>query len=294
MTQPAVIVRLMGGLGNQLFQYAFGRALALRNGVPLCLDSLSGFPRDPYRRQFELDGFPIAKHCEPVSALVRLPLSRWRRQWWHAVAACKPLARRHYVRERSLTTWDPDVANTRIRRPTYFDGYWQHEEYFRDARQQLLHDLTIAPAIGRKAAAIAEGIDRHRAVCIHVRCLRRNAAGNHDDPRLDIDAGYYERAVDMVRQRIDSPSFVVFSDHPSWVQAQRLLPPSGEFLQNDGSRTVHEDIWLMSQFRNFIVGNSTFSWWGAWLSQSEDKYVVAPRSGFNHGIHSVPPEWKLA
>lgn len=291
MTRPAVVVRLAGGLGNQLFQYAFGRGLAVRNGVPLTLDAVSGFPRDPFRRSFGLGPFAVCCDYLPESRAYDSPIGRLRRRLLLAWSQRLPLERRSYVVETDYARWDPAVSGLRIARPTYFEGYWQHEEYFRDIREPLLQELTLSRDPGAECRAIADRMPERRAVAIHVRCLRHVVAGASDPPRLEIDPGYYERAVAFIAERIEHPAFFVFSDDPAWAREHVACPQPCEYL--GAGRADYEDLWLMSRCRGFIIGNSTFSWWGAWLSRAADAVVVAPRSGVGRGFESVPPAWTL-
>jgi hypothetical protein len=291
MTRASVVVRLAGGLGNQLFQYAFGRALASRNNATFQLDAVSGFPRDPYNRNYALGNYNLVCGFTSLSGSFATPMGRlckrvekFRSQWL-------PLSRRPYVTEDNHQRWNREISNLQVTRPTYFEGYWQHEEYFRDIRHLLLEELTLSSNPSDRCSAIADRIPADRGVAIHVRCLRHAPAGVATEGRLEIDPSYYDRAIAMVSERISNPVLFVFADDPEWARRNVRWPPQAKVL--DGVRPGHEDLWLMSRCRGFIVGNSTFSWWGAWLSRSKDKCVIAPRSAVGIGIRSVPPEWTL-
>lgn len=291
MTQPAVVVRLAGGLGNQLFQYAFGRALSLRNDARLVFDAVSGFPRDPFRRSFALSAFKVRCDYLPASYGYSSLIGRIRRRFLQAWSERLPLARRPYVVEADYSRWDPSISNLRITRRTYFEGYWQHEEYFRDIRDRLLEELTLSGGPSAECLAIADRIPEGQAVAVHVRCLRHAAAGDAATPRLEIDPGYYDRAIAFIAERIARPVFFVFSDNPDWARQHVSLPQPCEYLST--VRADYDDLWLMSRCRGFIIGNSTFSWWAAWLARASDACVVAPRSGVGRGFESVPSSWRL-
>ncbi len=288
-SQAAVVVRLQGGLGNQLFQYAFGRAMAIRSGVDLVLDTVAGFPRDPYRRSYALA--PLAVKCDtlPESRAFASPGGRLSVRLGRSLAQLVPLGQRRYVYESDAACWDPAVSNLRIQRRTYFDGFWQHEEYFRDARDRLLEELSLRSPPADACRAVAERLSQPESVAIHVRCLRHVKAGSSDGPRLEIDPGYYDRAIALVTERIPDPKFFVFSDDPAWARQHISCGRRCEYLA--GGWADHEELWLMSRCRGFIIGNSTFSWWAAWLAQATDLLVVAPRSGLGRGLRSVPAAW---
>lgn len=290
-SQAAVVVRLQGGLGNQLFQYAFGRAMAIRSGVNLVLDAVSGFPRDPYRRSYALGPFAIECDMLPESQASAWQGSLLRGRFGRSLVRLVPLGQRRYVCERDRDVWDSAVSNMGIRRRTYFDGLWQHEEYFRDVRDRLLEELTLRSPPADECRAVAERLSGADAVAIHVRCLRHIKAGSNAAPRLEIDPGYYDRAIALVTERIPDPKFFVFSDDPAWARQHIACDRPCEYLA--GGWADHEELWLMSRCRGFVIGNSTFSWWAAWLAQAPDLLVVAPRSGLGRGLRSVPDTWHL-
>lgn len=288
-SRPAVVVRMQGGLGNQLFQYAFGRAMAIRSGVPLLLDTVSGFTRDPYRREYSLAPFAIKCETLPDSQAFVTPAGRLRARLGRSLAWLVPLSQRRYVHESEHSRWDPLISGLRVRHRTYFDGFWQHEEYFREVRDQLLLELTLRSPPADACRAVVDRMAKHQAVGIHVRCLRHAKPGSTAGPRLNIDPGYYERAIAMVNERIADPMFFVFSDDPVWARQHIACGRACEYLA--GGWTDHEELWLMSHCPTLIIGNSSFSWWAAWLSRAADLCVVAPRSGIGNGLHSVPAAW---
>jgi hypothetical protein len=302
MTRPAgpcVVVRLSGGLGNQLFQYAFGRALAVRHDVPLVVDHLARFARDPfYRRRYLLDRYRVAcDHVAAGSALSRRiervawRLAAWRRRW-------PLLADRSRIREPDAARFHASIAALPIRGRTTFDGYWQHEEYFTGIRDLLLEDLVLREPVTPQAAALAARLRASDAVTVHVRCGRGLPAGATAaqvaaSARLDIDPAYYPRAVARLRSRLDAPRLFVFSDHPEWVRQHVSFPEPAEFVTSGTADGGIEDLWLMSQCSAHVIGNSSFSWWAAWLATNPAKTVIAPRSGIGRGLRSVPPAWEL-
>jgi hypothetical protein len=290
-SQPAVVVRLRGGLGNQLFQYAFGRAMAIRSGVDLLLDTVSGFPRDPYRRSYALKPFAIECDTLPESEACATQRGRMWDSLSRSFTRLVPLNRRHYVWESDAARWDPAISDLRVRRRIYFDGFWQHQEYFDDIRAPLLKELTLRSPPVDECQAVAERLSKPEAVAIHVRCMRHAKAGSPAVPRLEIDPEYYERAIALVSGWIPEPSFFVFSDDPAWAKQHIACGRPCEYLA--GGWADFEELWLMSRCRSLIIGNSTFSWWAAWLSQATSAAVVAPQSGIGRGLRSVPAAWRL-
>lgn len=288
-----IIVRLIGGLGNQMFQYATGRALADRLGVPLRLD-VSGFEHYGLRR-YELDRFAI--RAEPASVddlesfgvVARPPtlLSRVRDRlgWRHAASTI--------LREHSFA-YDPRIET--VQADTYLDGYWQSERYFASIAGALREDFRLLAGPDDANAAMAAAIDAAPgAVSLHVRrgdyVSNPQTAGYHGVCSLD----YYRAAVAHVVERVPDAHFFVFSDDPDWVAVHLDVGRPLTLVRiNDGTRGMF-DLTLMRRCRHHVVANSSFSWWGAWLNPVADKIVVAPRRWFAGAQHDtrdlVPESW---
>jgi hypothetical protein len=290
-----VVVRLAGGLGNQMFQYAAGRALALRHGAELKLD-VSGF--DAYRRRrYELDALSIRASLATDADLARFGIEakpRWRlveRMRRRLRIARK--GRGFPVYREPHFQFDPTIAM--LRPPVYLDGYWQSEKYFCDCAATLRSELTASAPFEAANAAISARIDAVTAVSLHVR--RGDYA---DDPKTNRYHGtcsldYYRRAIDHIVARVGSTHVFVFSDDPPWTRANLRVDAPATFVDVNSADRGFRDIQLMSRCRHHVVANSSFSWWGAWLNPSPEKIVVAPKRWFNaDGIDSrdlVPAAW---
>jgi hypothetical protein len=291
-----VIVRVLGGLGNQLFCYAAARRLALANNAELVIDDVSGFTRDfRYQRQCALDHFHItARKATPRERLE--PFPRYRRYLAKMIARRRPFSRRKYVEQEGID-FDSRLLNYAVEGTVYLDGLWQSEGYFKDIEDVLREDLLIDPPRDSANEDMADRIRSAKAVGVHVRWFEKPQPGG-DGSEYNLESGYYSRAVKWIMDRVDDPHFFLFSDDPD---AARLLVKLPEDLvtcmdHNRGAENAPADLWLMTQCKHFIIANSTFSWWGAWLSRFPDKMVLGPALkiegmaawGFK-GL--VPDEW---
>ena len=291
-----VVVQIGGGLGNQLFQYAMGRRLALVNRVPLVLDAVSGFPRDFYKRRFVLDRFNIqCEYLDPGKSYVTR-VGRLRRRWHRWLNHGRPLTRRGYVQERDAKVFEAGLLTLPVTRRIYFDGFWQHEEYFRDVAGQIHQDLQLRVAHDPVNGELGRRIGSVEAVCVHVRRLHgvpntTQAAPRAESDHLHVAPDYYQRALDYVLQRVRQPRVFVFADYPDWARENLRAPVPLEFVTHNGPDKDYEDFWLMTQCRHFVIANSTFSWWAAWLGEHAGKVVVAPRAALGKLLQSIPPEW---
>jgi hypothetical protein len=286
-----IITKLVGGLGNQMFQYAAGRALAMRQGCDLFVDRRSFVEYKVHA--YGLDCFRAKVDDAPAHMLPQVADSRIRRIFRSLTSA----GRVPIVRERAFT-FQPDLLQQRA--PAYLDGYWQSEKYFSDFADAIRKDFTVGRAPSPANAAWLARIGTSLSVSIHVRRgdYVTNTEANKFHGTCDID--YYERAVRTLCARLDgSPEFFVFSDDPAWVRANlNLGAHTHHYITDNDASTNYEDLRLMSACRHHIIANSTFSWWGAWLNPSRSKIVVAPQRWFRADEMDdrdlVPPEWVRA
>lgn len=281
-----VVVRLMGGLGNQLFGYAAARRLALKNDAELVLDTVSGFKRDfRYRRTFALQEFNLAgRVATPWERLE--PFERLRRGLWRARERRLPFAQRNYL-EQEGADFDARLLRHQVRRDTYIEGVWTSEDYFKDVQDTIRADLAIRPPTDRLNQEMSTRIAALKApISVHVRFFSLPGYANADQ---HVAADYYRRAAAYLDERIEDGTFVVFSDRPQEAMAALGLPEQRTLLvDHNTEHTAHADMWLMQQCQHFITANSTFSWWGAWLGERPGKQVVVP------SVQTIPhPNWNI-
>jgi hypothetical protein len=163
-------------------------------------------------------------------------------------------------------------------------GYWQSEKYFKPIANQLRSELKVKGPLGPEGENLLQAISQSEAVCLHVR------RGDYiSDPKVarilqPCSLDYYQGAVRLLSERLLAPYLFVFSDDPQWVSAHlKLEAPSA--LVSRPSLAVVEEFALMSACKHFIIANSSFSWWAAWLSSYPEKTVIAPRRWFS------PADW---
>ncbi len=292
-----VIVRLIGGLGNQMFQYAAGRSLALRHGVALKLD-ISGFADYPLRR-YSLGCFNIVEEFASPEEIARVKspprrrLVRLIRRAWRKVAGPPPYYRQPVFQESMLRPFDPNIWRTP--RDVYLDGYWQSEKYFKDIEHIIRSEFTFRPEQDLQSRDIAAMIAETNSVSIHVR--RGDYVSNPLTNRVHGVCGldYYAACVRFMADRVGKPHFFVFSDEPEWAAENLRFAYPMTFVTHNRDGREYEDLRLMSLCRHHIIANSSFSWWGAWLNARAGKIVLAPQRWFNEPDRDtsdlVPDGW---
>lgn len=278
-----VITRLIGGLGNQMFQYAAGRALALRRGAVFKLD-VTGFTAvgAHTKRRYELDCFPIHGAIANDADLARF--GRTDRPGSPRVDRVRRLLRVNGSNDAWPIYREPhfrfDPAVDALSAPVYLDGYWQCERYFSNVTELLRREFLPQAPVDAENAALAAQIDAVNAVSLHVR--RGDYVSDPITHRFHgtCSVDYYRQAIDLIIERVGAPHLFVFSDEPQWARAHlRFAVPITVVDVNSPDRG-DRDMWLMMRCRHHILANSSFSWWGAWLNPSREKIIVAPRQWF--------------
>lgn len=273
--EPGMITqRLFGGLGNQMFQYATGRAVAARLGVPLALD-IRDTARLGGHNRFALHRYAIkvqeASALPPDRKTARLRYGAWR------------LFGGQLRREKGL-----GFDETVLAAPdgSYLHGYFQSERYFAPIADQIRTELSLTTPLSGESFEWQGRIDADPlAVSLHVRRGDYVSAGNHGT----CDASYYARALDAVTAQIgERPNLYAFSDDPDWVRENLHMDAQMFVIGHNGPDAGHEDMALMSTCRHHIVANSTFSWWGAWLNPRTAKVVAAPKTWFANPAQRNP------
>ena len=283
-TPLKVIARIKGGLGNQLFCYAAARRLAVVNNAELVIDDVTGFSRDRlYRRNYSLDVFDIpARKATPAERLA--PFERARRGIAKFIASRKPFDKRRYIVQEGYD-FDERLLRLRLDHEVYLDGLWQGEGYFKDIEETLRRDLTFQEPTDDANRAMAPRMLGPRAVSVHVRWFDVEPAQGVNN----VAAQYYRNAIERMEAIAPKGEYFVFSDFPERVRDVLGLPEDRYVVvsHNKGDAKAYADMWLMTKCAKHITANSTFSWWGDWLSSAPKKVVICP------GVHSIQANWNF-
>jgi hypothetical protein len=285
-------VQLLGGLGNQLFQYALGRNIALRHQVLLQLD-VSGLPPRPgvTRRDYALDPFGLSASIAKTGlSIPRAPLFIPERLWMR-IEGCLPVRWHRSIVEKSFQ-FDPSVLKAGSK--VLLKGYWQDERYFSSIAQTIRQDLLRKRQFTAAASELAREMQQEHSVSVHVR------RGDYvNDPATASYHGtvlpeYYAQAMQRFAATA-SAKYFVFSDDIEWVKKNLAFNKSVIFVSGDYGLQDHEELWLMSLCHHHIIANSSFSWWGAWLGERKESLIICPRRWFatdsKKNDHPAPQRW---
>lgn len=295
-----IIVNLIGGLGNQMFQYAFGRALSIELNEPVRYDVRQLLARPAGAsytfRDYELDVFraPVEFATNNDLRLFGLaPVSQPSRTFYKVY---RRLVRAHQFREKKYFGYEE--AALRSGAYTYYDGYWQNERYFKPYEQIIRQELELKKPLTNRNLEVANQIKAVPvAVSLHVR--RGDYVSNTDASQAHgvCSPAYYEQAVKLLQERFNNIQLFAFSDEPAWVRANMRFEVPVTYVSHNTGKASVEDIRLMSLCQHNIIANSSFSWWGAWLNANPNKLVIAPKPWMQlhnevaNGNGPVPAEW---
>lgn len=288
-----VISNLIGGLGNQMFQYAAGRALSLARGIPLRLD-VSDFANYELHQGFELQRVfnctaDIANETDVRRLLGWQFMSGVRRVVSRSSMAV--LRRKAFVIEPHFHYW-PGIKN--VPSNCYLMGYWQSEQYFLEVASQIREEFSFRLPLERQNAELAKQIDQVNAVSLHVR--RGDYVSNSKNIKTYelCSLDYYKSSIRHIAERVQNPHFIIFSDDVAWVRDNLKIEYSHQYIDHNQGAESYNDMRLMSLCKHHIIANSSFSWWGAWLNSNLDKTVVAPKRWFSNQrktIDLLPIGW---
>lgn len=267
-----IIADLIGGLGNQMFIYAAARAAALRHDVPLKFN-VAGFTGQTLRR-YALSALNVREDfCTAEDLTQILAAGRIYRDG------------NPYGFDRTMLTLPP---------PLYLHGYFQSFRYFEEIADIIRSDFSVRTPPGREDETVLSMIADTNAVCLHIRrsdyISNPSALQHHGVCPLN----YYEGAFNHLQGRVGPVTLFVFSDDIYWAQANLKLDAPTIFVGHNTLDQGHQDLRLMSACRHFIIANSSFSWWGAWLGQCPEKLVYAPAKWLAAPIDTtdlLPSEW---
>lgn len=275
-----IIVGLFGGLGNQMFQYAAGQAAAARLATELKLD-LSYFSDQPAGntpRKYELNCFNLPQDFATKNDLQQIhgkPLFGY--LFKKIKQKFKPYYEKAYFLEQAFT-YDPHILD--ISGDTYLEGYWQSEKYFLDQAELIRNNLTFSSPPQTENASLLKKICSCNSIGIHIRRSDYLTNPNAHKTHSTCPAEYYTQALALLLTKVENPQIFVFSDDPSWAKKNILINAPVTFITHNDPEKGFEDLRLLSNCQHFIIANSSFSWWGAWLSKNKNKQVIAPKQWF--------------
>lgn len=292
-----IIVKLMGGLGNQMFQYAAAKRLAWRHGTSLNLDLsfLESKQTGGTPRRFQLEHLNIIAQ---KASRMEIALMTGKGNSFLETAAVQILQKTGFTKHNPNICrethfhFDPEILA--LPDNTYLEGYWQSEKYFKGIGAIIRSEFTVKSPLSEKNLALAEIIQATNSVSVHVR------RGDYvTDEKTNASHGvcnpdYYLECESRIGHTVNNPHLFVFSDDSEWVIENIRFKHPVTYVSHN-SCEAYQDLRLMSLCKHNIIANSSFSWWGAWLSAHTDKIILVPEKWFNDASLDtrdlIPESW---
>lgn len=293
-----IIVNIKGGLGNQMFQYAAGFALAKRKKTKLLLDIReleecnNNPPKDYIKRNFLLEVFGLKPEFCSMKDLVKVFQFNKKFKYRKIIAFFLDKLNLQIFRERKRSF---EERFFKLKGNTwYLDGYWQSEKYFIDYKKEIhgIFNFDTVKGLDLNISFI-KNISKKETICVNVR--RADFVGHPEHHTIEIE--YYKNATETFKELLGNKfELYIFSDDLEWCKKNFTFFNKVNFVEHTyAGKNFYNYLYLMTNFSNFIIPNSSFGWWAAWLSSAVNKKVIAPnkwsRNYDNSKIDIVPNSW---
>lgn len=295
-----IITRLIGGLGNQMFQYAAGRALSESTGQKLRLD-LTSLRKYRLHQGYQFNeiftgDFQIASNLDLFTVLG----FRMRRDTRGSASPDPSVLQKRLGRKVNQPTHNYWEGFDSLSGPKYLSGYWQSEKYFKGSREKIAQTFTFRDILTDENKRISDNILNSTSVSVHVR--RGDYVSN---PNVKAFHGicewpYYHKAIEHMRASLSRPHFFVFSDELQEARHELGQAEDITYVTGNVGHLSYYDMMLMSQCKHHIIANSSFSWWGAWLANAhgytdDGHIVISPKNWFARSTETIEdiymPNW---
>lgn len=285
------IVNIVGGLGNQMFQYAFFHSLSKQSKCDVKLD-ISDFKQYALHNGYELDRI-FKVNCVYATKNEIYTFTSHQKSFLNKLMRKLHLRKSLVIKESndSEFCFDESVL-TDLFPQGYYKGYWQSYKYFKDYKNDLLEIFKFPDfEIGSQNHQLKSTLECKQSVSIHI---RRGDYVNHPLLGGVCEKEYYQKAINLISSKVNNPLFIIFSNDIEWARKNLSIRGDIIFVDWNEGNDSYKDMHLMSLCKHNIIANSSFSWWGAWLNSNPKKIVIAPRVWTNEvGKHfeTVPVEW---
>lgn len=280
-----IIVNLIGGLGNQLFQYGAGRALSEHLGVPLKFDIR--WYKKSHTRKYILDNFNIKGELATQEEIRKIKGSDISNKIRNILGIQNKnifVEPGNYFYENFFNLPDNTYLSG--------DGHWQSYKYFENIENIIRSELTLKNPLPTSADKLLEQINTSNSVSVHIRRADYLAPKNLKLIGM-CTPEYYKDAIDLITKEVESPKFFVFSDDLEWTKTLPF-PENTTYVDSSFKLKDYEELVVMSKCKHNIIANSTFSWWASWLNKNHNKITIAPKSWFvaRETKDLIPTSWR--
>lgn len=270
-----IIVRVTGGLGNQMFQYAMYKSLE-KKGKLVKLDSKSFYETKKEHNGYELERIFDIKPNKPTKE----DLEKFDENNISTLFKIKRklFGDKKFVYDTKEYVFNKDVYKLKN---SYLNGYWQSIKYFEGIENDIKKDFRFKNQLDNKNLEILNEIENSNSISIHIRRGDYMSPENYDMYGCIATPTYYKKAIKVIEEKVENPTFFVFSNDMDWVKKNIQINSRVFYIDINSGNGSYKDMQLMSNCKHNIIANSSFSWWGAWLNENKNKIVIAPKKWIN-------------
>lgn len=270
-----IIVRVTGGLGNQMFQYAMYKSLE-KKGKLVKLDSKSFYETKKEHNGYELERIFDIKPNKPTKE----DLEKFDENNISTLFKIKRklFGDKKFVYDTKEYVFNKDVYKLKN---SYLNGYWQSIKYFEGIENDIKKDFRFKNQLDNKNLEILNEIENSNSISIHIRRGDYMSPENYNMYGCIATPTYYKKAIKVIEEKIENPTFFVFSNDMDWVKKNIQINSRVFYIDINSGNGSYKDMQLMSNCKHNIIANSSFSWWGAWLNENKNKIVIAPKKWIN-------------
>lgn len=270
-----IIVRVTGGLGNQMFQYAMYKSLE-NKGKLVKLDSKSFYETKKEHNGYELERIFDIKPNKPTKE----DLEKFDENNISTLFKIKRklFGDKKFVYDTKEYVFNKDVYKLKN---SYLNGYWQSIKYFEGIENDIKKDFRFKNQLDNKNLEILNEIENSNSISIHIRRGDYMSPENYNMYGCIATPTYYKKAIKVIEEKVENPTFFVFSNDMDWVKKNIQINSRVFYIDINSGNGSYKDMQLMSNCKHNIIANSSFSWWGAWLNENKNKIVVAPKKWIN-------------
>jgi len=270
-----IIVRVTGGLGNQMFQYAMYKSLE-KKGKLVKLDSKSFYETKKEHNGYELERIFDIKPNKPTKE----DLEKFDENNISTLFKIKRklFGDKKFVYDTKEYVFNKDVYKLKN---SYLNGYWQSIKYFEGIENDIKKDFRFKNQLDNKNLEILNEIENSNSISIHIRRGDYMSPENYNMYGCIATPTYYKKAIKVIEEKVENPTFFVFSNDMDWVKKNIQINSRVFYIDINSGNGSYKDMQLMSNCKHNIIANSSFSWWGAWLNENKNKIVIAPKKWIN-------------
>lgn len=298
-----IIVKISGGLGNQIFQYATARSIALKFNRKLFIDKswFNNINRSEdaedknatTKRDFLLNNFSIESKILNNFYINWIDRTKIFSKSYKSFNVFSSI----FLRNLSYSYFDSNnnsIKDIKAAKRAYLIGYWQNNNIIEKYKSSLLNELQLKNGLSDENKIFLKEINNTNSTAVHFRRGDYISKPNSSKLHVTCSNKYYRDAIEKLGELTTNNNYFIFSDDIEWVKSNIELPINSAYINNE--ETPHEDLYLMSQCKHQITANSTFSWWAAWMNPNLNKIVITPKYWYydrslNRTIIRIPESW---